>query len=386
MDFGSDPGFRSGSMDSLSPGASGGNFDNWMPNVNDQAIWATEDEYRNWNSGTLGENQSNSNYVLGTPSRPGTEPPSKKSRNSQGVDLSSNRAKAIGRMFFKTKLCSKFRAGVCPYITNCNFAHGMEELRRPPPNWQDIVAAHDEERGVPVEQREEHQIPTVTSTEPRGETQRSYKGRHCKKFYTEEGCPYGYNCTFLHDEQSRSRESVAISVSPSVGGGGGGYAGAGVVLGGGGGGGGDGGGSSSGVVVVGGGGGGANEKPSNWKTRICNKWETTGNCPFGSKCHFAHGLAELHKYGGGLMETESRDSSAPMESKQGIIVAAKNDTVAASNLSTPRMDFHHAGPAGFPSQRPYNVMQQVGGQRSSQRWKGPDRISKIYGDWIDDIE
>lgn len=377
MDFGGEPGFPSGSVGSLSPG--GGGFDNWMPNVNDQAIWATEDEYRNWNSGTLGENQSNSNYVLGTPSRPGTEPPSKKSRNSQGVDLSSNRAKAIGRMFFKTKMCSKFRAGVCPYITNCNFAHGMEELRRPPPNWQDIVAAHDEERGIPAEQREEHQIPTViTSSESRGETQRSYKGRHCKKFYTEEGCPYGYNCTFLHDEQSRSRESVAINVSPTVGGGFA-VAGAGVVVaaapaaGGGNGGG-----------VGGGGGGGPNEKPSNWKTRICNKWETTGNCPFGSKCHFAHGLAELHKYGGGLLDNETRDSSTPTESKQGVIVVAKTDAVVASNLSTPRMDFHHAGP-GFPSQRPYNAM-QVGGQRSTHRWKGPDRISKIYGDWIDDIE
>ena len=36
---------------------------------------------------------------------------------------------------------------------------------------------------------------------------------------------------------------------------------------------------------------GPNAKPSNWKTRICNKWELTGYCPFGSKCHFAHGVA-----------------------------------------------------------------------------------------------
>jgi hypothetical protein len=37
------------------------------------------------------------------------------------------------------------------------------------------------------------------------------------------------------------------------------------------------------------------QKPSNWKTRICNKWEMTGYCPFGSKCHFAHGAAgEFH--------------------------------------------------------------------------------------------
>ncbi|VFQ64264.1 unnamed protein product [Cuscuta campestris] len=92
-------------------------------------------------------------------------------------------------MFFKTKLCYKFCAGVCPYITNCNFAHGLEELRKPPPNWQEIVTlvtAH--EGGVGFENyRVEHQIPIMTSPELRADFQRSHKGRHCKKFYTEEG-------------------------------------------------------------------------------------------------------------------------------------------------------------------------------------------------------
>ena len=27
-----------------------------------------------------------------------------------------------------------------------------------------------------------------------------------------------------------------------------------------------------------------------------------------------------------------------------------------------------------------------GGQRSLDRWKGPEKISKIYGDWIEDSE
>ncbi|GAB4858155.1 hypothetical protein Ancab_009552 [Ancistrocladus abbreviatus] len=286
MDFGGEPGFPAGSVGPTVPeiAGDGGGFDYWAAGMNDQAIWATEDEYRKWNVGPPGETLSNSNYTSGPPARSGIEPPNKKSRSSQSADSASSRSKAIGRMFFKTKLCCKFRAGVCPYITNCNFAHGIEELRRPPPNWQEIVAAHEEERGVSVEQREEHQIPTISSSDSRSESQRSYKGRHCKKFYTDEGCPYGDNCTFLHDEQSRARESVAISVSPTVGSGYG----------------------TSGV----------NQKPSNWKTRICNKWETTGNCPFGSKCHFAHGLAELHKYGGAVVETEGRDSLAQTESKQ----------------------------------------------------------------------
>jgi butyrate response factor len=30
-----------------------------------------------------------------------------------------------------------------------------------------------------------------------------------------------------------------------------------------------------------------------FKTELCNKWEETGACPYGHKCQFAHGVAEL---------------------------------------------------------------------------------------------
>ncbi|KAG7955838.1 hypothetical protein I3843_11G094400 [Carya illinoinensis] len=344
----------------------------------DHGMWATDDDYRAWNNGD-DTPSSNSNYELRlSQSRSGSEPSHKRSRNSQDVN-SSNRSKAIGKMFFKTKLCCKFRAGTCPYITDCNFAHSIEELRRPPPNWQEIVAAHEEEKAVvSSEPMEEYQIPTLGSSNFVGETQRSFKGRHCKKFYTEEGCPYGDSCTFLHDEQSKNRESVAISLGP------GGY-------GGGGGGGGSGNGSGNGSGSSNGGGGasaggasGQNVKPSNWKTRICNKWELTGYCPFGSKCHFAHGAAELHRYGGGLVEGDTRDSSSgPPDSKQSG-VPSKNpaDTLVASAPSVPHSDVYHMG---VTSQRSPIVSQRPG-QRTHQKWKGPDKISRIYGDWIDDIE
>ncbi|KAL5550982.1 hypothetical protein UlMin_001158 [Ulmus minor] len=349
MEFDRDGGFSGGNVVQLVSG-NGGGGENWP---GDQAVWATEDDYRAWsNSEASGETFSNSNYdQRQSQSRSGSEPPNKKSKNSQ--DATSNRSKAIGKMFFKTKLCCKFRAGTCPYITNCNFAHSIEELRRPPPNWQEIVAQHEEDRGVSSEPREEYQIPSVGSSNFVVETPRSYKGRHCKKFYTEEGCPYGENCTFLHDEQSKNRESVAISLGP------GGYGGAPT--------------------------GTNNNKPSNWKTRICNKWELTGYCPFGSKCHFAHGAAELHRYGGGLVEGEGRDpSAAPADNKQhgGVPSKAQADTVVALVPSVPHSDGYHTG---VPSQRPSIVLQRPG-QRAHQKWKGPDKISRIYGDWIDDIE
>ncbi|KAK8505682.1 hypothetical protein V6N12_038416 [Hibiscus sabdariffa] len=340
--------------------------DNWVPNSTDPSVWATEEDYRAWNNEEASnDTPSNSSYdQRQLQSRSNSDlPPNKKPRNSQD---SNSRSKAIGKMFFKTKLCCKFRAGTCPYITNCNFAHSIEELRRPPPNWQEIVAAHEEEKGVLPEPREEFQIPSLGSNNFSGETQRSYKGRHCKKFYTEEGCPYGDNCTFLHDEQSKNRESVAISLGP------GGYGGGGA-----GGGGGGGGGAS--------GGNGSNVKPSNWKTRICNKWELTGYCPFGNKCHFAHGAAELNRFGGSLADTEVKDSSAaPSDSKQvgGVPSKTPTDTMAASIPSVPHSDVYHLG---VPSQRTSIVLQRSG-QRTLHKWKGPDKISRIYGDWIDDIE
>ncbi|KAG4171412.1 hypothetical protein ERO13_A12G207600v2 [Gossypium hirsutum] len=332
-----------------------------IPNSIDPSVWATEEDYRAWNNEeTFNDAPSNFSYDQRQPqSRSNSDmPPDKKSRNSQ--DLSS-RSKAIGKMFFKTKLCGKFRAGTCPFIKNCNFAHSIEELRRPPPNWQEIVAAHEEEKGILAEPREEFHIPSLGSNSFSGETQRSYKGRHCKKFYTEEGCPYGDNCTFLHDEQSKNRESVAISLGP------GGYHGVG----------GGGGGAASGGC-----GSGSNIKPSNWKTRICNKWELTGYCPFGNKCHFAHGLAELHRHGGALGDTEAKDSFvAPFDSKQagGAPLKTPADTMAASIPSVPLSDL------GVPSQRTSIVLQKPG-QTTPHNWKGPDKISRIYGDWIDDFE
>ncbi|THU74538.1 hypothetical protein C4D60_Mb04t34430 [Musa balbisiana] len=360
MDYGGGAAYPSSNAIAIVPDLSGPpGRDSWPPTGIDQLVWATDEDYRAWNGDPSADAGSNSAYDgRQSQSRAGSEqPPGKRARNSQGDSHGGNRtssSRAIGKMFFKTKLCCKFRAGTCPYITNCNFAHGIVELRKPPPNWQEIVAAHEEGS----ELREERQIPTVSSSIAIGDSERSHKGRRCKKFYTEEGCPYGDSCTFVHDEQSKSRESVAISLSPTVGGGsGGGY---------------------------GGGANGSPQKPSNWKTRICNKWEMTGYCPFGSKCHFAHGAAELHRYGGGLTENEVRDVSlATSDSKQaGTLTKAPIDTSVASSLPGPLSDLYHMG---VPSQRSAGVIQrQV--QRSVEKWKGPDKISKIYGDWIDDIE
>ncbi|KAK6142811.1 hypothetical protein DH2020_023159 [Rehmannia glutinosa] len=293
MDFRRENGFSNGNVVQILSGNPGNGMDeSWGVGSTDDVVWATEDDYGMWNNEDINSNSNHEGRM--SQSRSGSEPPNKRSRNSQSGDLTaSNRSKAIGKMFYKTKLCCKFRVGTCPYISNCNFAHSIEELRKPPPNWQDIVAAHEEDRGVSSEPREEFQIPILGVSD---ETQRSYKGRHCKKYYTEEGCPYGENCTFLHDEQSKARE-------------------------------------------------------------------------------------KLHQYGGGPLDSDGKDSSTP-DAKQGAIPAKTSmDTVVPSHASLPHSDGYHIG---VPSQRLSNVTQKTG-QRATQKWKGPDKISKIYGDWIDDL-
>lgn len=312
------------------------------PLSDDQSIWATEDDY-------LVRNNDPSSDFISNPAKDGMDQPSQPesravSEYQEDYTCSTSRKSvSIGRMFFKTKLCSRLRSGTCPHVKNCSFAHGMEELRRTPTNWPEIDG-----------RREEHRIPILTSSAGMMDWQRSYKGKHCKKFYTAEGCPYGDMCSFLHDEQLKDRESVAINLSPTVGAGGFGDRG------------------------YGAGGNGSVQKHSSWKTRICNKWEMTGYCPFGTKCHFAHGAAELHSHGGRVVEMETNDtsSSAPAASIKAATAAISSTT------SLPHADAHHVG---VPAQRS-NTINPRPIQRPIQKWKGPDKISRIYGDWIDDID
>ncbi|CAK9173407.1 unnamed protein product [Ilex paraguariensis] len=92
---------------------------------------------------------------------------------------------------------------------------------------------------------------------------------------------------------------------------------------------------------------------------------------------------KLHRFGGGLAEVEAKDSPTPLDPKQGAVPSKTSaDTAVASMTSVPHSDGY---PNGVPSHRLSNAIQKVG-QRPHQKWKGPDKISKIYGDWIDDIE
>lgn len=85
------------------------------------------------------------------------------------------------------------------------------------------------------------------------------------------------------------------------------------------------------------------------------------------------------------MEGENRDAASVVASdtnKGGPSKASADNVVAAVTLAA-ISDVYHIG---VPSQRPSSMAIQRPGQRAHQKWKGPDKISRIYGDWIEDIE
>lgn len=177
--------------------------------------------------------------------------------------------RGANNIFYKTRLCANFKNGSCRNGENCNYAHGIDDIRQPPPNWQELVTVRDEDRPLTGNWEDDQKI--------------IHRMKLCKKFNNGEECPYGDRCNFRHEEpakfredSSRYRENAAISIGttgapmphasstsleenrPNTG---------------------------INTFLV-------NPKPY-WKTKICNKWEQTGNCPFGEKCHFAHGQAGI---------------------------------------------------------------------------------------------
>ncbi|KAL0428873.1 UNVERIFIED_CONTAM: Zinc finger CCCH domain-containing protein 12 [Sesamum radiatum] len=222
----------------------------------DQAVWASEDDISDKEASVNMNPKANHEERL-SQFEVGSELGQKRARNSPLVNLAaSNSSRAFGMLFHKTKLCCRFQVGTCSFNEKCNFAHSIEELRQPPPDWQKGVAAHKEEQGSRLEPREVTQILLVGFND---ETQGCNTSVQCMKLCCEEGCPYGENCNLIHHEDSKDRERVAICLLPGTGGRG-------------------------------------NRRSTlnaaNWKTRICNKWESTGYCPFRSRCHFAHGPAD----------------------------------------------------------------------------------------------
>lgn len=161
--------------------------------------------------------------------------------------------KGTSHIFYKTRICAKFKEGTCRNGEHCTFAHGEEDLREPPPNWQDLIREKErEERGA--------------GGGSWGDDQRMiHRMKICKKYYNGEECPYGDKCNFLHERPSPPMKKLKVDVpgqreSSAI---------------------------SIGTTAV------DFEQAAFWKTRLCSKWEI-GQCPFGERCHFAHGQTGIH--------------------------------------------------------------------------------------------
>ena len=85
------------------------------------------------------------------------------------------------------------------------------------------------------------------------------------------------------------------------------------------------------------------------------------------------------------MDIDGRNIASTPDSKQaGGSAKAPLESAAASTALPPHADVYHLG---IQSQRSAIASQRSGQlQRPIQKWKGPDKISRIYGDWIDENE
>ncbi|KAK4375539.1 hypothetical protein RND71_006216 [Anisodus tanguticus] len=232
-------------------------------------------------------------------------------------------SKGTSHIFYKTRMNGE----------HCTFAHGVEDLREPPPNWQELVREKD--RGAENWNDDQKII---------------HRMKICKKFYNGEECPYGDKCNFLHERPPKfktdmpwHRESSAISIGTT------------------------GNRSDPEVIEISKLGNADSDafriKPIYWKTKMCSKWETTGQCPFHDRCHFAHGQSELQAPTGRL-ETELLTNSGPITPRPfsvPVIDSSSSNTVF--NAST----------------------QEEKEEKKILKWKPSKKICRIYADWPDDL-
>ena len=103
-------------------------------------------------------------------------------------------AQSNSNMFFKTRLCNKWRQGMCPFGDKCTYAHGQQELRRVAPEvlmqQQMLAAQQGLMQGGEQQQQQRHAADQ--------KSQIYYKTRLCIRFMESGYCVKGNECTFAH--------------------------------------------------------------------------------------------------------------------------------------------------------------------------------------------
>jgi len=150
-------------------------------------------------------------------------------------------------VFWKTRICNKWKDGKCPYGDKCRYAHGEHELRTAsdPHPMEPKGAPGGKQMGKAMGQRDMIELMKKT--------------RLCGDFMNTGQCKYGDKCTFAHGQHE-------LRAAPNM---------------------------------AAGGPDGAQQapKPELRKTRLCERFMATGLCNYGDKCTFAHGHHELRPMG-----------------------------------------------------------------------------------------
>nr|KAJ0190075.1 hypothetical protein LSAT_V11C800412870 [Lactuca sativa] len=228
-------------------------------------------------------------------------------------------------IFYKTRICHKFLEGNCGNGHNCTFAHGPKDLREPPPNWLELVKdkggrdLNDEQRII-------------------------YEMKICHEFAKTGECSYGEKCNFLHESPIKFKDQITerttgdfvIKIQTMVECG-----------------------QPNGSHIIKVSTASSDHNDKFLKNRICSKWETTGLCALGDKCHFAHGIKELNK------------PVAPME---------VHGSTAIGSLRLPVTELP---PSNSATAVP---LKQGEGRGFAKLRLSNKKINGIYGDWIHDDE
>ncbi|KAI5396402.1 hypothetical protein KIW84_062567 [Lathyrus oleraceus] len=128
-------------------------------------------------------------------------------------------------IFFKTRLCANFMFRSCRNGENCSYAHGKEELRQPPPNWQELQWQQlggnrdtakfmndswkkRESAAITIRTIGNNLEGSKTVTKPPRGTY--WKTKICPKSKHTRSCTYGDDCNFAHGDAAQRLSSNLV--------------------------------------------------------------------------------------------------------------------------------------------------------------------------------